>query len=133
MQQDVSEFYSFRIEVVMMTRREVSDACGVSLRQVRRWDAGVSHPSRAVWRLLRLLAGDLGEITPEWRHWRISRTTGELFSLEWKESHFLPGALNALPFRLAQMAELRRQLRLGDQSAPPVYDKVVSINRETCR
>ena len=52
--------------------RRTAEACGVSLKQVRRWMDGSCRMPRAAYRLLRILGErDLGEIDPTWRGWRL--------------------------------------------------------------
>jgi DNA-binding transcriptional MerR regulator len=65
------DFRDFRLRYG--STRTVADACDVTERQVRRWEAGVSRVPRWSIPYLRMLAGELGAIDPQWEGWRLQK------------------------------------------------------------
>jgi hypothetical protein len=51
--------------------RAVAEACDVAVRQVRRWETGVSRVPQWTIPYLRMRAGELGAIDPQWEGWRL--------------------------------------------------------------
>lgn len=52
--------------------RRAAEACGVTLKQVRRWMSGESRIPLSAYRLLRILGErDLGEVDPTWAGWQL--------------------------------------------------------------
>lgn len=52
--------------------RRAAQACGVSVKQVRRWMSGASRIPLSAYRLLRILGErDLGEVDPTWSGWQL--------------------------------------------------------------
>lgn len=114
------------------SRQQACDLLDVSDRQLRRWEHGQSPPPRAAYRLLRLLAGDLGLIRPAWDGWTLGPDSlrspeGEVYPRVWfyqLPHHF--GRLHAEERQLRQqvaqltaiVSDLRDRLRqASDQSA----------------
>lgn len=89
-----------------------AEACGVTVKQVRRWESGVSSVPRAAYRLLQLLGTrELGAMDSAWAGWRLTRAglaspEGEVYERTW---------FYALKYHLgsrdAREAGLRRQIR----------------------
>lgn len=70
------------------SREAAAEACALSLRQIRRYESGASAPPRTVYRLLRTLSGELGEIDARWAGWRLRGAAlyppwHQEFSLAW--------------------------------------------------
>lgn len=70
------------------TREDAARALGVSMRQLRRYERGETAAPGWAMRLLRLLAGELGEINPQWEGWRLRGATlyppwNQEFGLGW--------------------------------------------------
>lgn len=63
------EFRDFRLRYG--SARAVAEACDVSERQVRRWETGASPVPRWTVPYLRMRAGELGAIDPQWEGWKL--------------------------------------------------------------
>lgn len=100
--------------VVRDRRARIGEACGVTERQVRRWESGETPVPLAVYRLLRLLAGELGEIDARWQGWRLRGATiyppwHQQFDLAW--FHLLHGTSSESMRRERAMREEIERLR----------------------
>lgn len=63
------DFRDFRLRYG--STRTVADACDVTERQVRRWETGESRVPAWTMPYLRMRAGDLGAIDPQWHGWHL--------------------------------------------------------------
>lgn len=104
-----------RIRQAFGTLEAAAEACGVSIKQVRRWESGDSGVPLAAARLLEILGSrDLGCIEPEWRGWCLRGKTlgspeGEAFERPWFYAYRYE-----LGARTARERSLRQQVkRLG--------------------
>lgn len=63
------EFREFRLG--WGSRARVAEVCGVSERQVRRWESGASAVPPWTVQFLQMLSGNLGSIDRRWEQWRL--------------------------------------------------------------
>lgn len=96
-------FWRARFELAGLSQATAARLCGVTVRQVKRWEAGQARTPPAALALVRLVGGgDLGQVSPAWCGWRLVR--GQLFSPE--NVGFAPGEVRALPLLYGQLATL---------------------------
>ncbi|MGE0289647.1 MAG: hypothetical protein AB7I42_25835 [Bradyrhizobium sp.] len=107
-----------RVRQLYGSQKQAADACGVGVKQLRRWESGLSPVPRAPYRLLAILGGrDLGEIEPAWRGWllrgdALGTPEGEVIRRTlYMEMPYLINAARAR--ELGSMDRLRRLMRLA--------------------
>lgn len=94
-----------------ITEENFLSRIGVSQRTGQRWRRH-GHLPRAVVLLLQAMTGQLEYLHPDWAGWSIGRD-GRLYSPEglW----CTPGDVRAIPWRLAHIGALERELREAQQ------------------
>lgn len=101
-----------RVRRLYGSQQQAADACGVGLKQLRRWESGQSPVPLAPYRLMVILGErDLGEIEPSWRGWllrgeALGTPEGETLQRTLhQEMPYLIGAAHAREYKAAQLAE----------------------------
>lgn len=94
------------------SQQQAAVACGVGLKQLRRWESGQSPVPLAPYRLMVILGErDLGEIEPSWRGWllrgeALGTPEGETLQRTLhQEMPYLVGAAHAREYKATQLAE----------------------------
>lgn len=98
---DKNPFWLARFVCAGLSQSQAASLCGVSVRQVKRWEKGQARVPLSALRLVQLLgAGDLGQLSKAWAGWFLKR--GQLVSPE--SVCFNPGEVRALPLLYASLA-----------------------------
>ena len=101
--------------------KEIARLCRVSVKTARRWRQGHSVPPAGA---IMILSGDLGNLDPVWRGWRVFR--GKLISPEgWEIPMSETRAVPLLRAQLAAYQSENRNLKADLQEAlnPPLENQ----------
>ncbi|EKF74049.1 hypothetical protein A11A3_10336 [Alcanivorax hongdengensis A-11-3] len=102
--------YQLRRIQCRMTIAQAADFLAVHPSTIRRQESGKVPINPLFLRLLAIRAGHLGEIHPRWHGWQIDRD-GEMFNPLGYKRGFVPGDLNALLFRAAQVRAMELKIK----------------------